>query len=285
MARYSADINNSEDIAMINLSGDGGSQIYIKKSQVDQILLRKTTPAARLWRKIKQFLLLILFISILGSAVLFLFYVNMPNGYLTYLGYVAMAPLMIIFTALGFRFFKSDLFSQYDMGKEARRIIILSFSAVFSYAIMGHGFILYTYFCGIPHQSKPLKIISTGYRSASHHSGNRSVSVSGNYFYFQKGSVYPHTLIDGYGSNQFSGVISFFVKPRFYRDEFVTEDRGWLIDRFKTAVIYYKVTPFAVVATAIQGHPYFSDHFGKKHPLILFGINDTICYPFGLCVR
>ena len=59
MGRYSADINNSEDIAMINLSGDGGSQIYIKKSQVDQILLRKTTPAGRLWRKIKQFLLMI----------------------------------------------------------------------------------------------------------------------------------------------------------------------------------------------------------------------------------
>ena len=268
---------------MANFHDDDSNRIYIKKNLADQIFTKKRSTAARWWRQLKQFLLLILLLSTIGSTVLILFFVNMPNGHLTYLGYTAMLPLALVFATLGFRFLKLSLLNKYDSGKTGY-VLILGLSVVFSYAIVGHGFVLYTYFHGIPHQSEPLKIMSKVHRTAHRHIGNSGVSITGDYYYFQQGHVYPHNALKRFGSNHQSDILGSFIDPRLYRDGFVTEDNGWLIDPNKTAVIYYKVSPFAVVGTAIQGYPYFSNHLGKKHPLILFGIDDFICYPFTFCV-
>ena len=86
--------------------------------------------------------------------------------------------LTLVFATIGFRFLKLGIFNKYDLGI-TRHILILGLCVVFSYAIVGHGFVLYTYFHGIPHQSEPLKIMSKVHRTANHYSGNGGVNISG----------------------------------------------------------------------------------------------------------
>lgn len=228
------------------------------------------TLMAKRWKKLISWLRFIIVILSIGLCILLLMYVHMPNGHLTYLGYALISALALPVIIFGFYLVPKNPLG-YALGK-SRPLIVVGMSIAISYAILGHALILYTYLHGKKFHTKPLKVLSMTHQAARTHS---RYDVTGDHLYFKKGSVYPHTIFEGS-----SLVTRFFIMARFSQDELVTILHPF-IDTSKPVIVYYKVTPFAFLATAIKSDSPLTTIRGKKYPLIIVSIADTYNYPLG----